>query len=233
MFHLIHFDSIDSTNTYAKDHMNELHHYDVIQADFQTNGRGRRNHQWVASKKAHVMASLVIKEPIDVPCIQQLTQVCAVSLWRLCQSLNIDAKIKWPNDLYVHDKKLVGILIETIFESELKGIVIGTGINVEDNHLPSNAVSLKGLGSPLNVQETLERYLSYFDYYYQMFKAGDYKQILKIANDHAYLKGKTAFLNGYGEVEIGRLLEDGRIEIIKDNQMDYIHVNEFSLSKKK
>ncbi len=232
MFHILHFESIDSTNTYAKANITNLNHYDVIWADYQTCGRGRRDHQWMAPKKAHVMASIIIKEEIEANRIQQLTQVCAVSIWQLCQALGIEAKIKWPNDIYVKDKKLVGILIESVFEKELQGIVIGTGINVKEEGLPSSAVCLQSLGSPLGIKETLEGYLHYFNENYQLFKAGKYEHILKIANEHAYLKNKTVYYQEYGNVEIGNLLADGRIEIIKDDQLHYIHVNEFSLAKK-
>ncbi|MFQ9922677.1 MAG: biotin--[acetyl-CoA-carboxylase] ligase [Beduini sp.] len=232
MFHILHFESIDSTNTYAKANITNLNHYDVIWADYQTRGRGRRDHQWMAPKMAHVMTSIIIKEEIEANRIQQLTQVCAVSVWQLCQSLGIKAKIKWPNDIYVKDKKLVGILIESVFEKELQGIVIGTGINVKDEGLPSSAVCLQSLGSPLGIKETLDSFLHYFNENYQLFKAGEYEQLLKIANEHAYLKNKTVYLQEYGKVEIGNLLADGRIEIIKDDQLHYIHVNEFSLAKK-
>lgn len=232
MFHILHFESIDSTNTYAKEHITDLNHYDVIWADYQTHGRGRRDHQWMAPKKAHVMASIIIKESIEANRIQQLTQVCAVSLWQFCQSQGIEAKIKWPNDIYVGDKKLVGILIESVFEKELQGIVIGTGINVKEEGLPSTAVCLQSLGSPLGIKETLESYLHYFNENYQLFKLGKYEQLLKIANEHAYLKNKTVYLQEHGNVQIGNLLADGRIEIAKAHQLHYIHVNEFSLSKK-
>lgn len=232
MFHIHHFESIDSTNTYAKKNISDLNHYDVIWADYQTHGRGRRDHQWMAPKQAHVMASIIIKEAIEANCIQQLTQVCAVSIWQLCQSQGIKAKIKWPNDIYVGDKKLVGILIEAVFEKELQGIVIGTGINVKEEGLPSTATCLQSLGSSLDIQETLESYLQYFNENYQLFKKGKYEQLLNIANEHAYLSNKTVYLEGYGNVEIGNLLEDGRIEINQGNQTHYIHVNEFTLARK-
>ncbi len=232
MFHILHFESIDSTNTYAKAHIKNLNHYDVIWADYQTHGRGRRDHQWTAPKKAHVMASILIKEAIEANRIQQLTQVCAVSVWQLCQSLGIEAAIKWPNDIYVGDKKLAGILIESVFEKELQGIVIGTGINVKEEGLPSTAVCLHSLGSSLGIKETLESYLHYFNENYQLFKEGKYEQLLKTANEHAYLKNKTVYLKEYGNVQIGKLLADGCIEITKDDQLHYIQVNEFSLSKK-
>lgn len=232
MFHIIHFETIDSTNNYAKIHINELNHYDVIQADFQTSGRGRRDHQWVAEAKSHLMSTLVLKETIDIALVQQLTQVCAVSIVQLCQSLNIEAKIKWPNDIYVGDQKLVGILIETIYEKELKGIVIGAGMNIEDVALPNTATCLKRLGSPLSIAETLNQYLDYFHQNYLLFKNNQYHKILAYANAHAYLTNKQVTLSPWGNVQVGELLEDGRIEILANEEIHYIHVNEFSLSKK-
>ena len=230
MFHIIHFDQIDSTNTYAKNHLNKLHHYDVIHADHQTLGRGRRDHTWHSSPKENLMATLIIKEAISPEKIQQLTQVIALSIVEVCQSINIEAKIKFPNDIYIHDKKVAGILIETQFTHQLDGIIIGFGINVKESHLLPTATSLYQHGCQLSIEAILHRVLYQFDKNYQLFKQGNYMDLLKQVNDLSYLKNKKVHLDDQ-DVSIGSLLEDGRIEIIHPNKIEYRFINEFTLSK--
>lgn len=230
MFNIIHFEEIDSTNTYAKNNIDILNNYDVITADYQTNGRGRKDHQWISSAKTNLMATLVIKDKIEPTLIHQLTQVTAMSIVTLCKQYNIDAKIKWPNDIYVNDKKLAGILIETIFNPTLKGIVIGTGINVIETSVDT-ATSLHANGCNLSIDQVLKQYLSCFEYYKNLFIQGQYQNILEMANDVSYLKNKKVILPNNNEVIIGKLLIDGRIELIKDGKIEYIYANEFSLSK--
>lgn len=230
MFNIIHFETIDSTNNYAKNNIENLNHYDLILADFQTAGRGRRDHRWIAKSKQNIMASIVLKDPIEMSIIQQITQVVAVSILEVCHKYHMDAMIKWPNDIYVGDKKLCGILIETVFIKELKGIVVGTGINVKQNEL-DNATSFCDYHPHLEIEEVLNQYLQQFHINYQNFLDGKYIEILEKANQHSYLEGKEVNLFPYGQVKVGKLLEDGTIEIIHSKQILYKHVNEFSLSK--
>lgn len=231
MFNIIHFKQIDSTNTYAKQNIQTLHHYDVIHTDQQTQGRGRKDHVWHTTANKNLTATLVIKDAIEPSNIHQLTQVTALSIIDLCQDLNIEAKIKWPNDIYIQDKKLAGILIETIFSKGLEGIVIGTGINIKEDHLLPTATSLYQWNTHISIEEVLHCYLHYFNHYYQLFKQGQYQTILEKANTYSYLKDKKVILPNFGEVKVGALLEDGRIELIDSNKTNYIYVNEFSLSK--
>lgn len=230
MFNIIHFETIDSTNTYAKNNIENLNHYDLILADFQTAGRGRRDHQWISKSKQNIMASIVIKDRIEMSLIQQMTQVVAVSILEVCHMYHMNALIKWPNDIYVENKKLCGILIETVFINELKGIVVGTGINVKKNELP-NATSFCDYQADLEIEEVFHHYLHRFHINYQRFLDGKYIDILEKANQYSYLKGKEVNLLPYGHVNVGKLLEDGTIEIIHDKCIKYMHVNEFSLSK--
>lgn len=232
MFNIIHFDEINSTNTYAKINIDRLHHFDVIQADYQSQGRGRKNHQWYSLPKQNLMASLIIKDKIEATTIHQITQVTALSIVKVCQEQHLYPKIKFPNDIYIKDKKLAGILVEAIFSPNLKGIVIGTGINVRENPLVETSTSLFAQHCQLSVEEVLERYLYYFNIYYGMFKRGQYQKILDEVNDLSYLKDKQVFLDNK-QVYVGRLLYDGRIEIFAEDKKDYIYVNEFSLSKSK
>lgn len=143
------FDTLDSTNNYAMELIQDgmAQHGAVIMANFQSQGKGQRGKQWLTKPGDNIAMSLILGDysigniyhlSFLVPCavhhvLQQYMPTCQVA-------------IKWPNDIYVHDKKLVGILIENIFRGmQIAWSVIGIGVNLNqakfDEHLP-NAISV-------------------------------------------------------------------------------------------
>ncbi|MBN2545678.1 MAG: biotin--[acetyl-CoA-carboxylase] ligase [Spirochaetes bacterium] len=126
----IYLKKIDSTNNYLKST-----HFDeniIIYTFNQTKGRGRRNKEWLDFKNKNLAVSFLIKSPLD-----PFWFICAasLSLIDLLKSLNIKKSwIKWPNDIYIDDKKLSGILAETIwYQGNIQRIIIGIGININNN----------------------------------------------------------------------------------------------------
>jgi BirA family transcriptional regulator, biotin operon repressor / biotin---[acetyl-CoA-carboxylase] ligase len=98
----------------------------VIVADAQSAGRGQRGRGWVAPRGSAVLMSVVLfpKPPLDQP--EALVTVTAVAVARaLAPFVDIAPQIKWPNDLYLADRKVGGILVERNV-----GTVIGIGLNV-------------------------------------------------------------------------------------------------------
>ena len=67
------------------------------------------------------------KKPQD---LHKMTQLVACSVAGLLDRYGIKAKIKWPNDIYVDDLKICGILVEAIYQTDLEGVVVGVGLNV-------------------------------------------------------------------------------------------------------
>lgn len=228
---MIHFKTIDSTNNYAKQNIHSLKHFDVIDTDHQTSGRGRSNHHWITTPKSNLTMSLIIKDKIEPNNIQQLTQVTALAICQVCSDLGLHPKIKFPNDIYINDKKIAGILIETIYEQGLTGIIIGVGFNVNEINLPDNATSLYHEGINLSLEVVKDTYLHYFDQYYQSYQNGNYTELLKITNHLSYLKDKEVFFHNQ-LVKVIELKENGQIELIINDHKEYVYINEFSLSKK-
>lgn len=128
MTSLLHFPVIDSTNAYAKAHIDELESGTVILADQQTSGRGRLGRQWI-SPVGNLYCSLVYK---DQTCdVSLFPLLCAISVSNaLKRLLDLDVSIKWPNDLVVGQKKLCGILCESVVFFSQIHIICGIGINV-------------------------------------------------------------------------------------------------------
>lgn len=127
-----HFTTIDSTNTWAKQHADQLEHDKVtlVTADAQTAGRGRFKRHWESPAGLNIYATFCIfieKHRID---IGNLPQVLAISAARMLQSIGFKATLKWPNDVLISGKKAAGILCETTPLSDHLCVALGIGLNV-------------------------------------------------------------------------------------------------------
>lgn len=161
---LHYFDSIDSTNICAGTRIDAglAHHGDVIWALHQTKGRGQRGKIWEDEPGANIAMSLIVKPDLPVNRYPLLSMATAVTIAQYFSILyeNWNTAIKWPNDIYINDKKTSGILIENIWKGmDWQYAVIGIGINVNQRlfteNLP-NATSLRiESGKKYDLQETI------------------------------------------------------------------------------
>lgn len=112
----------------------------VMMADRQTAGRGRRGRQW-ESPEGNAYFSLLLKPELPIESAPMLTLVMAYSAATYLQERQVDAKIKWPNDLVVEGKKICGILTEMqVAQGKIDAIVIGVGVNLVEGSIPPELV---------------------------------------------------------------------------------------------
>ena len=124
-------DNVDSTNSYADRLAAESHEDCLIIAKQQTNGRGQFERTWFAEPEKSITMSYLLWHEIDE---QKVPTIIADTLNEL---YDIDAEVVLPNDIYAHGKKICGLLIEKYFEANrFKYIVIGIGVNVNNEHFP-------------------------------------------------------------------------------------------------
>lgn len=128
---IIHFNEIDSTNSYALNNLNILQFPAVITTNQQTNGRGRFERKW-QSNRQDITASIVYQFSADYQ-LSLLPLVISVALNRLLKDYRIQNKIKWPNDIYVANNKVCGILVENVFRNKTNHTIIGVGLNNINN----------------------------------------------------------------------------------------------------
>ena len=129
---LVHFSCIDSTNTYLKEHFNELEDMTFVSADEQTAGRGRNNRVWKSENGRNLLFSLLLINEEFFSLHKELPILSAYSVLEVLRDdygLN-SVSIKWPNDVYVGDKKICGILLEAVSTDKLECLIIGIGLNV-------------------------------------------------------------------------------------------------------
>lgn len=162
-----------STNTELRG-MVDAEHGTVVAARCQTAGRGQRGNTWESAAGANLTFSILVR-PKAIPPSKQMAISRAVSLaivrW-LDRYLKEEATIKWPNDIYVGDKKICGILIEHVLTSgRIDRTIIGVGININQREFLSDApnpVSLSQLTGeiyPLDImlEEVAEAILRHVD----------------------------------------------------------------------
>ena len=129
----LYLEEIDSTNKYAKDNINELRNETIIYTYNQTQGRGRLNRKWTYLGKDNIYASIVLKPSESMEEVySNLTQLLCLVLAETFEEYGVVPKIKWPNDIRVNEKKISGILAESVISNNarLEGLVIGFGINL-------------------------------------------------------------------------------------------------------
>ena len=108
---------------------------DSIETDFQYQGKGQRNNTWISEKESNILLSFLLSPNLKVENQFIIHVLVSISLIKLLNKLNIDARIKWPNDIYVGDKKIAGILIENfIFKKKVQNSVVGIGLNLNQRN---------------------------------------------------------------------------------------------------
>lgn len=152
---MIEIDTVESTNSLMKERLDTLPHGTVIQAREQTAGRGQRGNTWEAEPGMNVTMSLLLKDlPVEPRRQFAISEAVALAVAdavarRLPPALASHVAVKWPNDIYVDDRKIAGILIECgIRGAELTYAVAGIGLNINQTIFRSDApnpVSLRQL----------------------------------------------------------------------------------------
>ena len=132
-YSLYHVDEIDSTNTYFKNNFEFYLDNSVLQADYQSAGRGRYIRKWENDEDLCFSILTYQRERYEI--------LTPLSVMNVLRKHHIKAFIKWPNDVYISNKKVCGILIEDIYQASMfKACIIGIGINM------TNKDEVNGIG---------------------------------------------------------------------------------------
>ncbi len=232
---IFYYPEIDSTNIRAKQLGEEnAPHGTLVVADMQTAGRGRRGRGWVSPPGHSIYMSLLLRPDIRPGNAPMLTIVMAYSVAeaiRDCTGLNV--QIKWPNDIILNGKKIVGILTEMSTEIDyINHVVIGVGINVNMESFPEElsdkATSLRiEMGksvkrSPI-IAETMIRFEACYEQFAQKGDLGflreSYNEMLVNCGREVLILGAKESYKAYalGIDDNGELLirrEDGTEETV-------------------
>ena len=124
-----------------------------------------------------------------------VSEVVALSLVDMLAEYGIEAKIKWTNDIYVGDKKLVGILIEhSLSSTALRRTIVGVGINVNqtefDSSIPNPVSMAQLLDRELDAEKVLQCFLKYLQCNYEMLRNGGKVELHDRYNSLLYRKNE-------------------------------------------
>ncbi len=174
---LFYYDSIDSTNTKAKELAEQGYPGGtLVVADQQIAGRGRRGRSWDSPSGSGIFMTLLLKPDINPNHASMLTLVAALAAAKaISEVTGRQAGIKWPNDIVLNGKKICGILTEMSAQFDyINHIVIGIGINVHTEEFPEElretaSSLLLECGRHFHRADIIEKTLEYFEQYYAVF----------------------------------------------------------------
>src|SRR5256884_493640 len=141
---ILRFDSIDSTNLEAMRQARAGAREGLcVVAREQTAGRGRLDRSWQSPKDAGLYFSIVLRPSLEMNSWPLITLMAALAVSdALMKACSVQADIKWPNDLCANDRKVCGILAETVDTEAGPAAIIGIGINLKAEILPATVSDL-------------------------------------------------------------------------------------------
>jgi BirA family biotin operon repressor/biotin-[acetyl-CoA-carboxylase] ligase len=225
---ILRLDSLPSTNIEAASRAVEGAPEGLcVVASEQTAGRGRLDRHWVSLKGAGLYCSIILRPEFDQSLWPLLTLMAAVAVYdALLNVYALETDIKWPNDILANDKKLCGILAETVDTPIGRAVVLGIGINLKHNSFPAEldrvATSVEAAaGRSGDAQDVLEALVSSLAGYYQMLQrpGGPEEIIREWSTRSSYATGKRIRVANGDEILEGTsrgLERDGTLRIETD-----------------
>jgi BirA family biotin operon repressor/biotin-[acetyl-CoA-carboxylase] ligase len=225
----IELQSIDSTNNYAmrQVHAGVAHHGFAVLAHEQTAGKGQRQKHWQAAPGKNLMLSAVIAPEALYPVPHfRFSMGMAVAAHGLLKKFTNDVKIKWPNDLFIGDRKAGGILIENnLSGGAWRFAVVGIGLNINQTDfgdLQHKATSLRQVtGQVYEVLQLAKTLCSELDgvlkklkitpdeieqtYHQQLYKCGEW---VKLKQGSRVFEAQVKGVNAAGQLLVQHAVEE-------------------------
>lgn len=232
---MLYLKKIDSTNTEAKRQAEQGAPDRLwVVADEQTDGRGRRGRSWESPAGNNIFATLLLYPSFSSEAASMITLVMALSVTEaIREETELPAYIKWPNDVVVHGKKVVGILTELAMErTEIRYLICGVGVNVNQEdfseEIRKTATSLYlESGRKVDREMLLQKIAEKFDENYAMFCQKESMQelqerynellvnkevVVRVLDPKGEYEGVAHGINEKGELLVER--NDGILEAI-------------------
>ena len=232
---------VESTNNYAKQLiMSDVEEGTVVLAQFQKNGRGQQGNFWESEADKNMLATIILF-PDFLNAAKQfvISKIVSLSLVEFLKSRIKNVSIKWPNDIYVDEKKIAGILIEnTINGDKLFSSLVGIGLNLNQEIFLSDApnpVSLKQItGIDYDIEDVTSEIQELVLTWYEKIESGNYSeidsayysQLFKINQWAKYSKNKTLFeakiigIGEFGQLQLEK--RDGTVEEFMFKEVEFV-----------
>lgn len=220
---VIFLDQVASTNAYLKTWSEKHGTVDeaAIFAKHQTNGRGQRSNSWESNAGENVLGSFLVRD-----CI--LSQLVGLNLASALAVVDVLSRyttqkmyLKWPNDIFINDQKIAGVLLENTVQVDRKvKVVAGIGVNINQMEFSTtHATSLRRLTHKrYKIEEVC---LELADGFYKRIKQSQ-RQLLNDANELLYKRGQSVTFSldeGTTSYTIDSILYSGKLRV--KNGEDY------------
>lgn len=172
---IIWLENTDSTNDEVRRRISELDNLSVVSALSQSSGRGQRGNTWSSEPGKNLLFSILLRPQVQAYDQFVISQMVSLAVVDLLSSHDIEASIKWPNDIYVADKKICGILIENSISGKwISASIIGIGLNVNqqifDPSLPNpTSMTVCTPDEQFDLHSLLDEFVSIFADYIERF----------------------------------------------------------------
>jgi BirA family transcriptional regulator, biotin operon repressor / biotin---[acetyl-CoA-carboxylase] ligase len=188
-------ESIHSTNvtlmeqsSFYLEHWDKRFNFYGIYTDEQTQGKGLGSNRWYSHKDQNILISFIFQPPITIQNQFYFNQYFSLAILTFLSHYVDNLSIKWPNDIYVGNKKIAGILIEHAIQGKkLRYSVAGVGININQTFFESeipNPTSLKLItGAKYSISELIQQLMNSLDETYHLIKNHEFEKL-----ENEYLK---------------------------------------------
>ncbi len=229
------FDEIESTNDYLLNFAN-VDKFNICLAECQTKGRGRNLKEWQSPKYENIYMSLGFSTENELNRFNAFSLVTALAVHDVLAIEDINTEIKWPNDIYLNNKKVGGILLETITKDEKTLIVVGIGLNIYmkdnskiDREWTSLALEIEDFN--LDRNKIISKLANEILFSKKEFEKEGFDRFAKKFNSLNYLKNKEVSLTNF-DCEKGTALDinlDGTLNVKVGERIKKISSGEVSL----
>ena len=230
-----------STNSLAAELMRnkDLAEGTIVITDHQTTGRGQRGNSWEAELGRNLTFSALLNPSFLLAKDQfYLTIIVSLALRDfLVSRLACEAKIKWPNDILVNEKKICGILIENVLSGDkIQQCIIGIGLNVNQTSFSiASPTSMKLVANlEFDLAEELNVLLEKLEGFYFQLRSGKTDFLKQEYLNHLYWRGEVHHFRTIHEAFTGVITyveEDGRLTILRDDKEVSFDLKEITFVK--
>jgi len=212
-----HFHTLDSTNSRAYGlALDGAKEGEIVLAESQKKGRGRLERQWFSPPSRNLYLSVVLRPPIPPQEAPLLTLLAAVATADAIRALtDLSPRIKWPNDILLHDRKVAGLLNEIHSETDrVHFVILGIGVNVNGEvqgfprQIRQIATTLREeTGQNISRKAFLARLLWDLEAWYTLFLKEGGPPILAAWRERAQIRGRQVEVMSFGETLRGTAVD--------------------------
>lgn len=217
------FDEVTSTNTLLKEKGKNKNEWCSFVASSQTEGKGRLGRVFYSPKDTGVYLSVLLKPQLEIEKAILITTAAAVAITRALELFGAEnPQIKWVNDIYIDNKKVCGILCESVINAESKNLqyaVLGVGINLykPENDFPEDIKNIAGAVFKNQTDYLKEKLVAGFlNEFYNIYKNLDTVSFMDEYREKCFCLGKEVVViseNQERKAKVISIDENARLEV--------------------